>query len=134
MAQREPRVGVLCDLADEHWPSMDVVADMLVAALRTPGANTVDATLLRPVIPRHFGRSRWRIQPQVSATVDRALNRFWDYPRWLRPKRTDFDLFHVIDHSYAHLVHELPSHRTIVTCHDLDTFRSVLVPDQEPRS
>src|SRR5207248_2882586 len=116
------------------WPSMDVAADMLAAALRIPGANTVDATLLRPIITDHFGWSRWRIPLQVSANVDRAFNRFWDYPRWLRSQRRDFDLFHVIDHSYAHLVHELASHRTVVTCHDLDTFRSLLVPDQEPRS
>ena len=45
-----------------------------------------------------------------------------------------FDVFHVLDHSYAQLVHRLPPDRTVVTCHDLDTFRSVLEPAAEPRS
>ena len=45
-----------------------------------------------------------------------------------------FDLFHIVDHSYAHLAHVLPSYRTVVTCHDLDAFRSVLEPGREPRS
>jgi glycosyltransferase involved in cell wall biosynthesis len=31
-------------------------------------------------------------------------------------------------------VHDLPAHRTIVTCHDLDTFRCLLEPGQEKRS
>src|SRR5207249_10624602 len=33
-----------------------------------------------------------------------------------------------------HLVHALPHARTIVTCHDVDTFRSVLQPRDERRS
>src|SRR5262249_53548024 len=45
-----------------------------------------------------------------------------------------FDLFHIVDHSYAQLVHRLPAARTLVTCHDLDTFRSVLEPALERRS
>jgi glycosyltransferase involved in cell wall biosynthesis len=38
-----------------------------------------------------------------------------------------------VDHSYAHLIHQLPSDRTGVLCHDLDTFRCVLNPDAERR-
>ncbi|MBC7909379.1 MAG: glycosyltransferase family 4 protein, partial [Pyrinomonadaceae bacterium] len=37
-------------------------------------------------------------------------------------------------HSYAQLVHHLPAERTIVTCHDIDTFRCLLEPEREPRS
>src|SRR5262249_46767554 len=48
-------------------------------------------------------------------------------------QRARFDLFHIVDHSYAQLAHELPSHRTVITCHDLDTFRCVLEPDRDPR-
>ena len=44
-----------------------------------------------------------------------------------------YDLFHIVDHSYAHLVHALPPHRTIVTCHDLDAFRCLVEPDGERR-
>ena len=45
-----------------------------------------------------------------------------------------YELFHIVDHSYSQLVHRLPAERTVVTCHDLDTFRSVLMPEDEPRS
>ena len=47
---------------------------------------------------------------------------------------SEYELFHIVDHSYSQLVHRLPAGRTIVTCHDLDTFRSVLIPEDEPRS
>ena len=63
------------------------------------------------------------------------LNRYRDYPRYLNEliKREPFDIYHVIDHSYAQLVHVLPAERTMVTCHDLDTFRCLLQPELEPR-
>ena len=43
-------------------------------------------------------------------------------------------MFHVIDHSYGQLLHELPCERTIVTCHDLDTFQCLIAPERERRS
>jgi glycosyltransferase involved in cell wall biosynthesis len=69
-----------------------------------------------------------------SANIDRVVNRLMDYPRHLTSLTGHFDVFHVVDHSYAQLVHCLPAERTVVTCHDLDTFRSVLRPADEPRS
>ena len=51
---------------------------------------------------------------------DRLAGRLWDYPRWLAPRTSEFDVFHIVDQSYAHLVRVLPAERTIVTCHDLD--------------
>ena len=47
--------------------------------------------------------------------------------------REHFDFFHIVDHSYAQLVHELPADRTGVYCHDLDTFRCLFEPAREPR-
>jgi glycosyltransferase involved in cell wall biosynthesis len=61
------------------------------------------------------------------------LNRFRDYPSWLRARQSDYDLFHVVDHSYAQLLYALPRQRTVVTCHDLDTFRCLLEPERESR-
>jgi glycosyltransferase involved in cell wall biosynthesis len=66
--------------------------------------------------------------------ADRVLNRFWDYPRFVRDLKSEFDLFHLVDHSYSQLLHELPAGRTVVNCHDLDTFQCLLHPEQEPRS
>jgi glycosyltransferase involved in cell wall biosynthesis len=61
------------------------------------------------------------------------VNRFYDYPRWLRAQAADFDLFHIVDHSYAHLAADLPPHRTLVMCHDLDAFEAAL-PGRRGRS
>ena len=65
----------------------------------------------------------------------RYLDRHQRYARWLR-RRTGvgFDVYHVIDHTYGHLVHELPANRTVVTCHDVDAFRCLFDPVSEPRS
>ena len=123
------RVAVLADFLEEGWPSMDLVVDMLMDRLRAEHAD-IEPTLIRPAMRRRAtGLPAGRM-----FTVDRFTNRLWDYPRAMRKVRDGFDLFHVIDHSYAQLVHALPGARTLVTCHDLDTFRSVLEPALEPRS
>ena len=122
------RVAVVADLLEERWPSMDLVADMLVAELQAHSAVTgVQAEMIRPQLPRRYDRVL-RVR-ETGATLDRFVNRFWDYPRWLRRHAGTFDLFHVIDHSYAHLVHVLPPRRTIVTCHDADAFMGLVQPD-----
>lgn len=56
------------------------------------------------------------------------IRRYWSYRRWLARRRGTADVFHVIDHSYAHLVHVLPPERTVVTCHDTDAFRAIVEP------
>ena len=65
-------------------------------------------------------------QRALLNTTDRVINRYWDYPRWLRSQIDRFDLFHIVDHSYAHLASTLPAGRSIVTCHDVDAFAGVL--------
>ncbi len=115
------RVAVICDFAEERWPSMDLVGNMLVEQLR--GSDTIDARLVRPAM--RFPR---------AGRAGRLFGRFIEYPRHLRRALSGADLFHIVDHSYAHLVHELPLGRAIVTCHDLDTFRCLLEPERERRS
>ncbi len=127
-------VALCDDFAEERWPSMDRVAGMLAEQLSTEHADRVAATRVCP----RFVRTATRI-PGVRAAgaavkADRFINRFWRYPHHAASLRGRFDLFHVIDHSYAHLVNALPAERTIVTCHDLDAFRSLLEPDADPRS
>ena len=122
-------VGVVCDYAEEGWPSMDLAAELLVDGLR---AHTAYApTALRPRMPRPFGAVLGGWGPARNA--DRVLGRHAAYPRWLRRRADEFALFHVADHSYAQLVHALPAGRTVVTCHDLDAFRSLLDPARDPR-
>jgi glycosyltransferase involved in cell wall biosynthesis len=127
------RVAVIADYAEEGWPSMDLVADMLMSHLAAEHATTVDATLVRPVMPRRLTRVA-AAASGAPAGLDRVAARLYDYPRVLAALPGSFDVYHLVDHSYAHLVHGLPAQRTLVTCHDLDTYRSVLQPDEEPRS
>ena len=129
-----PRLAVLCDMPEENWPSMDLVGEMLLETLRAEHAADVRAERICPPMKRRFSRPS-RLRNQLAANnADRLINRFRDYPRLLRRERRNFHLFHIVDHSYAQLVHELPAERTIVTCHDLDTFRCLLEPEREPRS
>lgn len=125
------RVALFADFLEEGWPSMDLVADMLLDRLTREHASGIDATLIRPALPRRL--SRLARNTRVVG-LDRVTGRMWDYPRLARTLADRYDIFHVVDHSYAQLVHELPGNRTVVTCHDTDTFRSVIEPEREPRS
>ena len=114
------RVGVVADFVEERWPSMELAAELTVRALR---GGPFAPTLLRPAMPRL----------RATHNLDRYVGRYLAYPRWLRGQRGGMELFHVVDHSYAHLVHALPAARTVVTCHDLDAFRSVHGAEREAR-
>jgi glycosyltransferase involved in cell wall biosynthesis len=126
------RVAILADYAEENWPSMELVAAMLFDALRRRESRWIEPVLVRPRFARRFSRPGAAEGKRFN--LDRLLNRFIHYPALARRIRGQFDLFHVIDHSYSHLVHEIPAGRAIVTCHDLHTFRCLLDPSAEPRS
>jgi len=128
------RVAILADYLEEGWPSMDLVADMLLDRLQREHAGTIEAALVRPALRRRAGRLPGSGGTPWIAGIDRVANRHWDYPRIVSRLANRYDLFHIVDHSYSQLVHRLPAERTIVTCHDLDTFRSVLEPVAERRS
>ena len=117
------RVGVVADLLEEGWPSMDLVADMLVAHLGEED-HAVETVLLRPAFRTRIGRLAGVNGRPL--TIDRIINRFYDYPRWLTAETVHADVFHLVDHSYAHLVSALPRGRVVVTCHDTDAFRGLL--------
>lgn len=134
-----PRLAVVCDLLEEGWPSMDLVAEMLLQSLGRDHAQAVAAHRVRPPLHRRFTSAAHRNgagEPdgRLRLNVDRVLNRFWDYPRLLRRSHDEFDLYHVVDHSYGQLVHHLPAARTVVTCHDLHTFKCLLAPEGSSRS
>ncbi len=130
---RKPRICLIRDFAEENWPSMDLVADMVFERLDREYAATLQVTQICPSFHRRFGRLPLVGLAPTFQNADRLVNRFLDYPHSLRPHAQDFDLFHLIDHSYSQLLHALPPGRTVVTCHDLDTFRCVLEPEREPR-
>ncbi len=113
---------------------MDLVAKVLWEKLQAGHADAIEAVMIRPPFHRRFTRAKAMRSRGVMFNADRILNRFIDYPLVLRRYRNRFDVFHVTDHSYSHLVHYLPGRRTVVTCHDLDSYRSILEPEREPRS
>ena len=127
------RVAVVCDYPEEGWPSMDYVGEMILAHLESRHGGEFRLTRVCP--PFHHRVARWPVigRARSARNADRLVNRFWDYPRALRCIDA-FDIYHLIDHSYSHLVHALPRNRTIVTCHDLDTFRCLFEPEREPRA
>jgi glycosyltransferase involved in cell wall biosynthesis len=131
------RVAIVADFLEESWPSMNLVAEQLVNAQnQLSGSNSDDlgvvtsaefsCRLIRPPMRRRFSRPEQTVGR--GYTLDRLVGRFYDYARYLRKLRPQFDLFHLADHSYSQLVHSLPPGRTIVTCHDLDTFRCLWEP------
>ena len=129
------RVAVVCDLPEEGWESMDFTGAMVLRSLAERHADTIAPERFCP--PFHPRLTRWPVVGNRGAArnVDRLCNRMHDYPRALRAahQARPFDLYHIVDHSYSQLVHAVPSGRAIITCHDLDTFRSVLEPEREPR-
>ena len=128
------RIALVSDYLEDGWYSMDLVADMLLAHLTAQSEKDCTATLIRPPLKRRFGALPKLGSRSVARKADQAWNRFLDYPRLLRSLRKDFDIFHVVDHSYGQLVLDLPPERTVLTCHDIDAFRCITEPEAEPRS
>jgi glycosyltransferase involved in cell wall biosynthesis len=126
---RPPRLAILPDFREEEWPSMDLCAEMLLRELR---ASPVQATRICPPFRRRlsllFGKHH-----RLARNLDRYWNRYWSYPGFVKRQAASFDCFHVVDHSYAHLLNSLPAGRAGVYCHDLDAFRCLLTPQQDPR-
>lgn len=120
------RVAVVADMLAEGWPSMDLMAEMLMAELQTPGAPGVEPTLIRPRFPLRVSSLVPGKNGGTPLTLDRVVHRYWDYPRWLRRRDAKWDVYHIVDHSYGHLAAVLPPGRVVVTCHDIDAFRPIL--------
>ncbi len=105
---------------------MDLIGDMLMQTLpASPVAGS------RPCSSGRMMHQRWSRLPLVGQSprmqlADRLTGRLWDYPRWLAPRVREFDVFHVVDHSYAHVMRVLPAERTVVTCNDVDAITAAL--------
>jgi len=112
------RVALLADSLEEGFASMDHYAAMLGAALAD--RPDVNALLTRPLFRRRFARAGGLLGRR-AIVLDRLVNRYRDYPR-AAAALPGFDLFHVLDQTYASVACALPAPRTLVTCHDLDFF------------
>ena len=110
---------------------MDLIADMLLDALPAAANGDVVASRLQPPLPRRWTRLPLAGRTSRAQLADRLMGRYWDYPSWLTTHASSFDVFHIVDHSYAHLASGLPAGRAIVTCHDLDAVRAALPTAQK---
>ena len=129
------RLALVCDYLEEGWPSMDLVGDMILDHLRSGQSGAVAVQRVRPPFRHRLARLAPGRIVGAARNADRLWNRFVAYPNDLRrlAGRGGYDAYHVVDHSYAQVVHALPPGRAVVTCHDLDTFRCLLQPHLEPR-
>ena len=111
---------------------MDLIADMLMKTLPAVAERPLRLRVsVRPMV------QRWSRLPVVGRSGTRASRRsadraFVGLSALARAARIDFDVFHIVDHSYAHLVRVLPADRTIVTCNDLDAMHAALPGWQQP--
>jgi glycosyltransferase involved in cell wall biosynthesis len=128
------RVAVICDYLEEGWHSMDLIGDLLVNSLRQQGSRAVEVARIRPPFRRSVTRNRRLRRNWWALNTDRLINRQWLYPRLVKKLAVQFDVLHVVDHSYGHLLSGLDRAKTVVTCHDLDAFRCILEPHIERRS
>jgi glycosyltransferase involved in cell wall biosynthesis len=124
--KRRLRLAVIFDAIEEGWRSMDYVSEMLVKHLQEEHSETFETVAITPRFFRGFQRLG---EGRRTYNADRAMTRFLTYPVALLPRRREFDVFYIADHSYAHLAHVLPQGRTGVFCHDLDAFEPTLLRD-----
>ena len=109
--QKQQRTLTVCLIGDppsEKFYSMGIYADALERALLEHGKYAIV-------------RFRWQDEPvykgKIWSIYNLYRNRFVRYPRQLAGVKAD--IYHILDHSYAHLARKLPLERTVVTCHDL---------------
>jgi glycosyltransferase involved in cell wall biosynthesis len=101
------QVLVLRNVNEEQNLSMKLYADRLSAAL----AGRLAISSYRPWGPAANGR------PRLATKALQYAARYGIYPLSVLHERAD--VFHIVDHGYAHLLAFLPPERTIVTCHDI---------------
>ena len=131
------RWAVLQDFREEGWHSMDLYAEQVVKNLGKSGLAAVEAVAAAVDYRPRTVRIPILGTTHVAHNVDRMLNRHWDYGRYVKrfARLEPSDVYHVVDHSYAHILLDLPSGRarTLVTCHDIDAFRCLVDAATDPR-
>lgn len=120
------RLAVISDLLEERWFSMDLLAEVLLE--HAPPREGLKVSRVRPALPSALRRLVLEPAPGAWGSGARkaalAAGRYVQYPLHVLARRAEFDCYHVADHSYAHLLFELPAARTGVYCHDVDAFRA----------
>jgi glycosyltransferase involved in cell wall biosynthesis len=94
--------------------SMDVYANGLISGFKTVRPNWQITELAPHAFDRH-SRS-------LMVRAQKSYERFWRFPRTVQHQSAD--VYHIIDHSDAHIVRWLrrKGKPVVVTCHDLINF------------
>jgi glycosyltransferase involved in cell wall biosynthesis len=134
------KLGIVRHYLEEGWISMDISGERLLAGgISSHQENRVNLADLDISLVEILPPFRWRLKSCEQylpnyAKIHRFSNRFIDYPQYLSQRVTEWDFFHIVDHSYSHLVHSLPAAKTGVYCADLDAFQSILEPEKHPHN
>jgi glycosyltransferase involved in cell wall biosynthesis len=104
-------VTLLRDFSEDNRTSMNIYADQLAVHLQAVKGNPFRITEFTPKLS---GRTHW-IPGKGNLRMRYA--RYFDYPNQV--KKLNGDLFHILDHGYAHLMGKLNPSRVIITVHDL---------------
>lgn len=88
--------------------SMERFPDELARQLRQRGNIRINETTIRA---SRLARNPW------GHLLDRQSSLLVRYPAHVR--RQSADIFHIVDHSNAHLIRSIRPGRAVVTCHDL---------------
>lgn len=104
-------VTYLRNFREDRRISMELYGDQLYAALQSCGRNSSELQEFRPQLGVYSD-----IMPETENMKMRAA-RYLDYPRQVRSLSSD--IFHVLDHGYAHLMRVLDPGRVVVTVHDV---------------
>lgn len=107
------KVTIFRDYPEEGFPSMEVYADNLSAALKK----------IKPSLEfkEYLPLADWSKRIGYSSLKARLIFRFLIYPLMAPFRQSEVN--HLVDHSYGHLAYFLDSKKTVVTVHDLDVLR-----------
>lgn len=104
------KVQFFTDFSEDRRVSMENYAFQLSTGLR---ANTgYSVASFRPLMPD------WLLHLPLSELMRLRIARFLLYPNQAK-MAADADIYHIIDHGYAHLMRKIDPRKTVVTVHDL---------------
>ena len=93
------KLAIIFDYAEEEWFSMDLVGEMLFRGVRDHFHEKLSAHPIRPAMKRRFTKIPGIGEKRLAFNIDRFINRFIEYPLYLRKIRHRYDFFHVCGRS-----------------------------------
>lgn len=105
------RVTLLRDFPEDNRISMEVYADHLAANLQSLDQDRFQITEYQPAL------GDWTPRLPEQANLRMRFARYADYPG--QAAKLKSDIFHIVDHGYAHLMRKLDPTRVVVTVHDI---------------